>query len=337
MIRYVLFVMADVEERMKTLGINKSESETTGDTFAERAESYYRKRPQLLALLQDLYNSYVNLTDRYKQVITKVHHRRVSSIENDYHYQHEEGDEICSEIESEVESSLSYQQPPAMQMSEDDSSVVNGDGIFVELVMKNVEFDILMHEVTKMDQRCCESSRKIELQKSLLEVLESERLILLNENARLGYRVATLVEENKGLVSESMFMKRKAGELARCVLRMREDQRVCMLSNKIEDLQGQIYKLEKRNKECYEQAVKKEKQLRNDDDKSSEKLKKNENEVVDLETCFQMGKLNKKLMEVENYGNGNGNGKRVGIGKNGGSWWKRVKNMELFLCGLSHS
>ncbi|KAF3438389.1 hypothetical protein FNV43_RR21151 [Rhamnella rubrinervis] len=325
---WLLSNLADMEERMKTLEINKSETETMGDTFAERAESYYRKRPQLLALLQDLYNAYVNLTDRYKQVITKVHHRRVSSIENDYQCQHEEGDGISSEIESEVESSLSYQQPPSMQMTEDDCGIVDGDGLFVELVMKDVEFNILMHEVTKMDQRCCESSRKIELQKSLLDVLESERLILLNENARLEYRVATLVEENKGLVSETLFMKRKAGELARCVLRMREDQRVCMLSNKIEDLQGQIYKLEKRNKECYEQAMKKEKQLGNDEaNKSSDKLKKNEN-VVDLETCFQTDKLNKKLMGIENHGNGNG--KRVGIRKNGGIWWKRVKNMELY-------
>jgi hypothetical protein len=65
---------------------------------------------------------------------------------------------------------------------------------------------------------------KSELQKSLLEVLESERLVLLNENAGLSYRVDSLVEENKELASESVFIKRKPGELAKCVLKMREDQ-----------------------------------------------------------------------------------------------------------------
>lgn len=322
--------MADLEERMKALEINKSEVGNIGDTFAERAESYYRMRPQLLALLQDLYNSYVNLSDRYKQVVTKHHHRQVSSIDNDNPDQHEDGDEISSEIESEVESALSYQQPPAMQLSQNHCSGLDGDGIFVELVMKNVEFDILMNETMKMERRCCESSRKIELQKSLLDVLESERMILLNENARLGYRMASLVEENEGLVSETLFMKRKTGELARCLLKMREDQRVCMLSNKIEYLQGQIDKLDKRNKDCCEQLLKRGQQLPSEE--GSEKLKKIGNEVVALESCFQMGKLNKKLMDAENHGNGHGK-----CTEKGRSWWRRVRSMEFFLCGLSHS
>ncbi|KAL2930311.1 Kinase-interacting family protein, partial [Bienertia sinuspersici] len=59
----------------------------------------------------------------------------------------------------------------------------------------------------------------------LLEVLESERLILLNENAGLRYKVEALIDENKGLALESIFMRRKAGELASCVLKMREDRR----------------------------------------------------------------------------------------------------------------
>ena len=48
--------------------------------------------------------------------------------------------------------------------------------------------------------------------------------------------MSALIKENKGLASESLFMKRKAGELARCALKMREDHRVRMLSRKIEDL-----------------------------------------------------------------------------------------------------
>nr|XP_048330390.1 kinase-interacting family protein [Ziziphus jujuba var. spinosa] len=328
---WLLSNLADLEERMKNLEINKIEAENEGDTFAERAECYYRKRPQLLTLLQDLYNSYINLADRYKQAINKHHHhRQVSSIDFDCkeYGQHEDFDGISSEIESEVESSLSYQQPPIVQMAQDDSTALQGDGIVLEFVMKNVEFEILLHELTGMERRSCESSRKIELQKSLLEVLESERLILLNENASLGYRVAALVEENKGLVSESLFMKRRAGELARCVLRMREDQRVSMLSRKIEDLQGQIFGLEKRNKEYYDQLVKREQQLP-DDDSTAKTTEKNGNEVA-LDACFQMGKLNRRLMKkaiTDRH--------RNWVAKKSGSWWTRVKKMDLFLCGLN--
>lgn len=42
------------------------------------------------------------------------------------------------------------------------------------------------------------------------------------------------MEENKELSSESVFIKRKARELAKCVLKIREDHRVFMLQKKIE-------------------------------------------------------------------------------------------------------
>ncbi|KAI3678135.1 hypothetical protein L6452_37416 [Arctium lappa] len=78
-----------------------------------------------------------------------------------------------------------------------------------------------------------ESQKKIELQESLLEVLESERVVITNENSRLA--------------SESLFMKRKARELSRRVfLERSEDQGVFVLSRKIDDLQGHIYELEKK-------------------------------------------------------------------------------------------
>lgn len=118
-----------------------------------------------------------------------------------------------------------------------------------DLVIRTMDFEFILHELNQVDKNCDESSRKIELQKSLLELLESERLILLNENARLGYKVASLIEENKGLSNESLFMKRKAVELAGCMLNMREDHRVWVLSRKVED---QIYGPERRNKEYYE-------------------------------------------------------------------------------------
>ena len=67
-------------------------------------------------------------------------------------------------------------------------------------------------------------------------MLELERTILLNENMRLGRKMSALIEENKGLVSRSRFTKRKAEKLARCVLQMRRDHGVRMLSRKIEGL-----------------------------------------------------------------------------------------------------
>ncbi|KAL6281779.1 hypothetical protein ACE6H2_018660 [Prunus campanulata] len=354
--KWLLSILADVEEKMKTLGCSRATAQQEiGDTFAERAEAYYKRRPQLLSLLRDLYNSYLTLSDRYIQTVAKTQHHlppssQISVIDNDYYDfnddQEEDDDADTSHIDSDVESSLSYQQLPttlllaaSVATQHDETMLFHLDSIVTEIVVKNVEYDILLDEANMTERRYKDASRKIELQKSLLEVLESERLILLNENAKLGYKVGALVEENKALASESLFIRRKAGELARCLLKTREDQRVCMLSRKIEDLQGQIYGLEKRNKDYYEQLVKRDQrsfQLVQEEEESCNinKSKINGNQV-NLEVCFQIRKINWRL--IKRGGNSNGSGMEIGVGKekkgSSSSLWERVKNMDLFLCG----
>lgn len=319
-----LYTVVDLDEKMKA-ALGNTDKDGSGDTLAKRAESYYQKRPQLIALLQDLYKSYLYLSDRYIQALSKnknhAHSRQSSHVSalTDHDYSENDNEEDCWTVQidsSDAESSLSYQSPlPLANLS----NVAFLDAFVADLVVKNVECDILLNEVSISEQRCNDSSRKIELQKSLLEVLESERMILLHENTRLGYRVSALVEENRELVSESVFVKRKAGELARCMMKMREDQRVLLLSRKIEDLQGQIFGLEKRNKEYYEQLMK-----RGQEDHKID-AKKNDREVT-LESCLPIGKLKLK-------NNGNESVKGDG-GKRVTKWWDRVKNMDIFMCGM---
>ncbi|CAJ1952265.1 unnamed protein product [Sphenostylis stenocarpa] len=314
----------ELEERMKVLTMSTTEEEEIGDTFAERAESYYQKRPQLLSLLQDLYNGYITLSDRYIQTLAKQkHHSRHSSqvSTTDEGFSDQEEASGVSHVDSDIESSISYQHPPHMMIPivTPKSSILDVDTVVAELVIRNVEHDLLMHEVGVMERRYCESSRKSELQKSLLEVLESERIVLLNENASLSYRINTLVEENKELASESVFIKRKAGELAKCVLKMREDHRVYMLHRKIEDLQVQIHGLEKRNKEYYEKLLRRDAQDGN---------KGKSGEGIALEVCVQMGKFRRFKWK-----DGNSSGKSFD-GKKSPSLWKKLKNMDL-LCGTN--
>ncbi|XP_030521436.1 kinase-interacting family protein-like isoform X2 [Rhodamnia argentea] len=316
----------DLDEKMEA-ALGDPDEDGSGDTLVKRAESYYQKRPQLIALLQDLYKSYLYLSDRYIRALSRnknrTHARQSSHVSalTDHDYFENDKEEDCWAVQidsSDAESSLSYQNPlPLANLG----YVACLDALVADLVIKNVECEILLDEVSISEQRCNDSSRKIELQKSLLEVLESERMILLHENARLGYRVSVLVEENCELASESVFVKRKAGELAQCMMKMREDQRVLLLSRKIEDLQGQIYGLEKRNKEYYEQLVKRDQE----DHKIDAKKKKNGGEVT-LEACLPIGKV--KLMK-------NGNESVKGDGeKRVTKWWERVKNMDIFMCGM---
>lgn len=326
--------IADLDRRMKMVSSNTDKEEDKGDSFAEQAATYYEKRPQLLSLLQDLHNGYLTLADRYCQTLAK--HRHTSSASSIPSFQLTSDEEIycCSEVdnESDIESSLSFQAPFSTPFKTH-QVITDADQIVAELVIKNVEYEIIVDELDGGDQKWQEFSRKIELQKSLLEVLESERLILLNENARLGYRVGTLMEENKGLAAESMFMKRKAGELARCILKLRDDHRVCMLSRKIENLQAQIYSLEKRNKEYYEQLVKQEEEKKSKI--TMKKIMKHKSGEVTLEDCFQVDEE-----EASSDPNGDpkrrwrrGGGSVRGSGRRASKLWDKMKNIDMLLCG----
>lgn len=345
----------DLDERMKMITANMSEDGNGDDSFADRADAYYQKRPQLLALLQDLYNSYLSLADRYCQALAKTQHqqhRRYSSPISPFHFFEEEED--CGEtvVDSDVESSLSYQTqtPPPPFPSSGQSKLMKlddfaTDTIVADLVMKSVKYDIVMNEMSIVERKWGESSRKGELQKSLLDVLESERLILLNENASLSFRLNALLDENKGLASESLFMKRKAADLARCVLKMREDHRVCILSQKIEDLQGQIYGLEKRNKEYYEQLVKHEEEKQggggtNANAKAVIKSKSTGGAVTlddcfrvpeEAVSCFGKSSSNKGCLQFGGEYNDNKTGKKKQKNR-APKLWDRMKKFDIFTC-----
>lgn len=334
---WLLLSISDMEDKIQAMN-----GEDKPDTFGERADFYYRKRPELLALLQDLYNRYLYLADRYTRTLFKQQQQQ-------RHLESEPPSPISNpntttttavDFSDDTESSISYQSPLRNQKPNTSDLVIS------ELVMKFVEFDFMLDELQVLDSIQEESRKKIELQKSLLEVLESERVVLTNENSRLA--------------SESLFMKRKAGELARCVLLERtEDQRVFVLSRKIDDLQGQIYELEKRNKEYYEKLMKQ-------GNNKSEGKKSNIS-------------INIKRLMVKGGGDGGGGGgggggfssssmswsggedemgcsmsstsnsstctslaqvmkdkrgPRGGVGgKKGYGWWDRVKKFDMFMCG----
>ncbi|KAG8388494.1 hypothetical protein BUALT_Bualt02G0131500 [Buddleja alternifolia] len=329
---WLLCTIADLDERMKML-TRKKTKENSSDSFAARANSYYHERPEILALLQDLYNNYLSLADRYCHALSKNHHHhhsssRCSSPIPPLKFDETNEGDTGEVIDSDAESSLSFQIP---SLPRTHSKEMDADMVIADVIMKTVDYEIILNELTLIEKRWGESSRKTELQKNLLDVLESERLILLNDNATLGYRVNALVEENKGLASESLFLKRKAAELARCVLKTREDYRVCMLSRKIEDLQSQIYGLEKRNKEYYEKLVKQEEK-----DKCKGR-KSNGGDEVTLDDCLNVpsggGGLSKcfsfKVKKVGGDENTNGRFESARASK----MWEKLKKFDLFTCG----
>nr|XP_043640000.1 kinase-interacting family protein-like [Erigeron canadensis] len=332
---WLLLSISDMEDKIQAIN-----GEHKPDTFGERADFYYRKRPELLALLQDLYNRYLYLADRYTRTLSKQQ-KQEQLLEQEFQ-------QICSGLDdrinntnvdySDAESSLSYQPPTPNHPQKPNMCEL----VISELVMKFVEYEIAVDELQSLDMIQEESKKKIELQQSLLEVLESERVVLTNENSRLA--------------SESLFMKRKAGELARCVLLERtEDQRVFILSRKIDDLQGQIYELEKRNKEYYDKLTKQQVEgnknegkknnisisikrlmVKNNDSGSSGSLSWSGGEdetgcsmssTSNSSTCTSLAQVMKDKDKKKKHWSENDGGRKVA------GWWNKVKKFDMFMCG----
>ncbi|XP_031495728.1 kinase-interacting family protein [Nymphaea colorata] len=256
----------ELDRRMQEVSLDPTD-DIGGDSFAGRAEIYYRKRPQLLTLLQDVYRRYLSLADRYAHIRSQTQHATCTSDTTNANSDEDAGSSIgsccssaaisCHTVEENSScttatssSSSSRKRRLCTREEDEDDGEEAADLLVVEAVANQVEADLLRHELECERSAGRDSARKIELQQSLLEVLESERLILLGENGRLSYRVAAVTEENKGLIADVVFLKRKVGELGRCLLKLRDDHRVCMLSRRVEDLQAQVYGLEKRNREC---------------------------------------------------------------------------------------
>ncbi|XP_011087122.1 protein NETWORKED 3C-like [Sesamum indicum] len=57
--------LSELDDKIKTI---LELIEDDGETFAKRAEMYYRKKPQLIDMIQDLHSSYRSLADKYDQL-----------------------------------------------------------------------------------------------------------------------------------------------------------------------------------------------------------------------------------------------------------------------------
>ncbi|KAH0665251.1 hypothetical protein KY290_027521 [Solanum tuberosum] len=214
--------------------------------------------------------------------LSKNHHRRNCFPTPSSNFDHDNDDQFDKEenngsdiVDSDAESPLSYQpQFPSTQAK------FEPDMIIADLVIRSVDCEIILHE--------------------------------LSQNARLEYKVASLMEENKGLSSESLFMKRKVDELARFMLNKRDDYRVCVLSRKVEDLQGQLYGLERRNNEYYEQHAE----------------EKRSRSKIGLKDCFKFPEeaVVGNVKKGEKFTVGNEVGKKVP------KFWDKVKKLDIFLC-----
>ncbi|EOA36133.1 hypothetical protein CARUB_v10012487mg [Capsella rubella] len=215
--------LSELESRMQVMRVSALEDNQTGETFTQRAEWFYQRRPLLLSLCQDLYDGYATLLHRFNH----------SKLQNSLIPHDSDTD---TDITSEIESLLSFQQ---MEVSACDKQKIIEE-LVSQLVSANSEKDIGKHELQRREQKLQEASKTIELLKKLVMLLDMEKQVSLEEAANLGYKLTSLLEENRELATEALFMKKEAVRLARCMLKMKDEHfhKMCYLQNQIYDLQS---------------------------------------------------------------------------------------------------
>ncbi|KAL0715655.1 hypothetical protein Bca4012_064977 [Brassica carinata] len=204
---------------MRVLRVSALEENQTGETFSQRAEWFYQRRSHLLSLCEDLYDGYTTLLNRYNHA--KPQNPKPVSHDND------------SDTSSEVTSILSFQQ---MQITTCAKQKI--EELVSQLVTANTEKDTAQEELRRGELKFREASKTIELLKKLVTLLDMENEVAVEETANLGYKLISLLEENRELATEALFMKREAVTLARCVLRMRDEHshEMCLLQNQVNAL-----------------------------------------------------------------------------------------------------
>ncbi|VYS48476.1 unnamed protein product [Arabidopsis thaliana] len=211
--------LSDLESRMQVMRVSALDDNQTGETFSQRAEWFYQRSPLLLSLCQDLYDGYATLLDRFNQ-----NPKQVIPHDND----------TDTDITSEMEVSTCDMQK-------------NIEDLVSQLVTANLEKDTAKHILQRREQTLQEASKTIGLLKKLVMLLDMEKEVAVEETANLGYKLTSLLEENRELASEALFMKKEAVKLARCVLKMRDEH-----FHKMCHLQNQIYALQSSREPVYE-------------------------------------------------------------------------------------
>ncbi|KAL0649461.1 hypothetical protein Bca4012_092152 [Brassica carinata] len=211
---------------MQVLHVSALEEKQTGETLSQRAEWFYQRRPLILSLCEDLYDSYTTLLNRYN-------HAKPQNLPKPVSHDNDSNDD--TDTSSEVTSLLSFQQ---MQITTCDKQKI--EDLVSQLVTASTEKDTAQEELRRGEQKFREASKTIELLKKLVTLLDMEKEVAVEQTANLGYKLTSLLEENRDLATEALFMKKEAVRLARCVLKMRDDHfhEMCLLQNQVYALQS---------------------------------------------------------------------------------------------------
>uniref|UniRef100_A0A1J3E3S8 NAB domain-containing protein n=1 Tax=Noccaea caerulescens TaxID=107243 RepID=A0A1J3E3S8_NOCCA len=198
--------LADMDSKVKTM-IKLIEADA--DSFARRAEMYYKKRPELMKLVEELYRAYRALAERYDHTTVQLRHAHKTMVEA-----------FPNQIPFDMieDSALSSCEPYTEHLQKDETSDAHGADTEVESLKRTLlelqsekealdlqyqlslkqlsrlekELNDAQKDVKEFDELSCKAEIKIKVLKESLAKLEVERDTGLLQYTQSMERIADL-------------------------------------------------------------------------------------------------------------------------------------------------
>ncbi|KAL9247195.1 hypothetical protein vseg_020652 [Gypsophila vaccaria] len=179
--------------------------EADADSFSQRAEMYYKRRPELISLVEDFYRAHRSLAERYDQLKTDRSVRVKSPLKNllcPSKAEYENGfDSTCSmkSYDSFTEAAYSSDESAESEVDDpevdDDSEVDQGEGLKENPCSVWAGID----ELTKLREELDRLQEENEIQRKHIDDSNQEKQELVNELAKLREELEAIKSENAPL------------------------------------------------------------------------------------------------------------------------------------------
>ncbi|XP_074274289.1 uncharacterized protein LOC141598488 [Silene latifolia] len=194
--------LAELDEKTKTM---LKLIEDDSDSFAQRAEMYYKKRPELVSMVEDFYRSHRSLAERYDQLKSDRSLRVRSPLRQSVSHPKDEydndNDNMCDSLKSlESFSEVAYSSDDESVDSEVDDPELEGgkERAFSSLDSGN-------DEMTKLREELYRLREENEIQKSQLIGNNQEKDELFSQLADNINELKKLREECEAIKEEGPF------------------------------------------------------------------------------------------------------------------------------------
>lgn len=217
--------LAELDEKTKTM---LQLIEEDADSFAQRAEMYYKKRPELISMVEDFYRTHRSLAERYDQVKTEPGTRLLSSpwsssplpftryrLEKSLSLSdtaYDSYSEACGPEEESDESEVDDPEDEEALVDEESETeqVSSGGGLYEELMRLKEEVGRLKEEnEAQLEQLKQKDEEKREVIRQLSVAIE----LLREDNANLRECLAKKTPKKEGQLEYNKLKENFLGRL----------------------------------------------------------------------------------------------------------------------------